>query len=154
MRHVALVLPKSSKLKNSSILFLPPSDHTLGRIPTFFLPLFLSVKCPTFSHEGLQGAGCCLCCGSPLSHDGMELQFSRLPGCSLFSNLSVTFPFGKPWKKNSNRGSYPFWGCCLAPVVRGLMGEVATGLVTTVPMGSAEFLSNELQSWSEIHGFW
>lgn len=28
---------------------------------------------------------------------------------------------------------------CLAPVVKGLMGEVATGLVTTVLMGFAEF---------------
>lgn len=31
------------------------------------------------------------------------------------------------------------------------MGEVATGLVTTVPVGFAEFLSNELQSWTKIH---
>lgn len=60
-----MVLPKSSKLKNLSVLFLPPSDRTLGEIFTFFLPLSLCVRCPTFLYKTLQGAHGCLRYGSP-----------------------------------------------------------------------------------------
>lgn len=70
-----------------------------------------------------------------LSHDRMELQLSRLAGCS----LSVSFPCGKLWKKIVEEEFIHVQAPCLAPVVKGLMGEVATGLVTTVLMGFAEF---------------
>lgn len=91
--------------------------------------------------------------GTALSHDRMGLQLSRLAGCSLFSMLSVSFPFGKLWKKIVEEEFTHFQAPCLPPVVKGLMGEVATGLVTALPMGFAEFLSNELRSWSKIHDF-
>lgn len=83
-----------------------------------------------------------------LSHDGMELQLSRM-----FPVYHVVwfFFFWKTVEKNSKRRTYLFSGSCLAPVVRGLMGEVATGLVPTVPVGFAELLSHELQSWTKIH---
>ena len=39
----------------------------------------------------------------------------------------------------------------LATMMKGLIGKVTIELVATVCMGLAEFLSNELQSWSNIH---
>lgn len=100
------------------------------------------MKCPTFSYKALQRARGALC--AALSYP--SLQDAPCLICHL-----VSFPFGKLGEKVVKVELICFRAHLLAAMVRiGLIGKVPIKLVTTVCMGFAEFLMQELQSWSKI----
>lgn len=145
-----MVLPKSSKLKNLSILFLPPSDHTLGEIFTFFLPLSLCVRCPTFSYETLQRARGRLRCGSPGRCSEWSCSSPALQDAPWLAR-HLLFLLENWGGGNAKRGAHPLPHSSPRYNDERVNRKGTIELVTTVCMGFAEFPVHELQSWSEIH---